>query len=721
MPEQNLSEAANQGSVTDEGWRVRADGSEFWANVVITPIYDDGTLTGYAKVTRDMTERRERERRLRTFRKAVDAAGHSIYYTDTDGTIEYVNPAFEETTGYSAEEAIGQTPRLLKSGAHDQSFYEELWNTILKGDTWRGEIVNTTKDGDRYIVEQTIAPVEDESGEIAHLAAVNADITERKDREHRYDAVFNQTYQFTGLLEPDGTLIEANESALTFGGLDRAEVVGKKVWNAFWFQHDEAAEQVREAVERARDGEFVRQEFEAQGADRAAIIDFSIRPVTDDYGEITYLIPEGRDITDRVKVERETQRNRDHLAALNHVNTVVHEITNLVIKQSTREEIKRTVCKAFADVDSYECACIVDVNGISQTMTVRTSCSVEGNRDGSPLSIDPKDERSEGPTMRAFRTGTIQVRNGVDTDSGRDLLADPVDTHGIRSVAAIPLVHDDMVSGVLNVYTDRPNAFEDHEQAVLGQLGEIVGQAIAATERKQALMSDEIIELEYHVPDVLESMGVDVAADGRFTLDDVVATSDGGYLMYGTMTPDARGTIDALTEQHPHYWGPVIVSSEEEKEESIRFQVRVTEFPLQSGVVSEGGFVEELLFEDGDFDLRVYVPPSGDVSAITEAVEGTYPTAQLLAKRQFPRSHDSMSELRQSLSEELTDRQQAVLEAAYHRGYFEWPRDASGEAVADSLGIAPPTFSQHLRKAEKTVVESLFSFTTQPNGHYSSH
>jgi len=101
---------------------VRADGSEFWANVVITPIYDDGTLTGYAKVTRDMTERRERERRLRTFRKAVDAAGHSIYYTDTDGTIEYVNPAFEETTGYSAEEAIGQTPRLLKSGAHDQSF-----------------------------------------------------------------------------------------------------------------------------------------------------------------------------------------------------------------------------------------------------------------------------------------------------------------------------------------------------------------------------------------------------------------------------------------------------------------------------------------------------------------------------------------------------------------------------------------------------------------------
>jgi len=190
--------------------------------------------------------------------------------------------------------------------------------------------------------------------------------------------------------------------------------------------------------------------------------------------------------------------------------------------------------------------------------------------------------------------------------------------------------------------------------------------------------------------------------------------------MYGTMTPDARGTIDALTEQHPHYWGPVIVSSEEEKRREYKISGSGHRVPLQSGVVSEGGFVEELLFEDGDFDLRVYVPPSGDVSAITEAVEGTYPTAQLLAKRQFPRSHDSMSELRQSLSEELTDRQQAVLSFAYHRGYFEWPRDASGEAVADSLGIAPDVLSAP-PEGRKTVVESLFSFTTQPNGHYSSH
>jgi len=140
-----------------------------------------------------------------------------------------VNPAFEETTGYSAEGSDWANATAPEIGCARSELYEELWNTILKGDTWRGEIANTTKDGDRYIVEQTIAPVEDESGKIAHLAAVNADITERKDREHRYDAVFNQTYQFTGLLEPDGTLIEANESALTFGGLDRAEVVGKKV------------------------------------------------------------------------------------------------------------------------------------------------------------------------------------------------------------------------------------------------------------------------------------------------------------------------------------------------------------------------------------------------------------------------------------------------------------------------------------------------------------
>jgi len=86
-------------------------------------------------------------------------AGHGVIITDTEGTIEYVNEGFEAQSGYTSEEAVGNTPRILKSGEHDTAFYEELWDTITAGDVWDGTVINRRKDGERYVVEQTIAPV----------------------------------------------------------------------------------------------------------------------------------------------------------------------------------------------------------------------------------------------------------------------------------------------------------------------------------------------------------------------------------------------------------------------------------------------------------------------------------------------------------------------------------------------------------------------------------
>lgn len=110
---------------------------------------------------------------LAAFREAVEHAGHSIYITDPDGTILYVNRTFEEITGYATEEAIGQNPRILQSGLHSNRYYERLWATILAGEVWRHELVNERKDGTRYHVDQTIAPVLDADGRIRWFVAVN--------------------------------------------------------------------------------------------------------------------------------------------------------------------------------------------------------------------------------------------------------------------------------------------------------------------------------------------------------------------------------------------------------------------------------------------------------------------------------------------------------------------------------------------------------------------
>ena len=100
--------------------------------------------------------------------------------TDKDGNIEYVNPTFCNVTGYSPQEAIGNNPRVLKSGDLSESFYKNLWETILSGKTWKGDFINRKKNGEEFWESASISPIKNDRGEITHFVAVKQDITERK-------------------------------------------------------------------------------------------------------------------------------------------------------------------------------------------------------------------------------------------------------------------------------------------------------------------------------------------------------------------------------------------------------------------------------------------------------------------------------------------------------------------------------------------------------------
>ena len=127
---------------------------------------------------RDITERKRAEAERKRLMAAIEQVGEVIVMTDAQGIIQFVNPAFERTTGYSREEAVGQNPRILKSGEQDELFYRNLWDTISGGRTWAGRMVNKRKDGTLYTEEATISPVRDASGRIVNYVAVKRDITE---------------------------------------------------------------------------------------------------------------------------------------------------------------------------------------------------------------------------------------------------------------------------------------------------------------------------------------------------------------------------------------------------------------------------------------------------------------------------------------------------------------------------------------------------------------
>lgn len=150
-----------------------------------TPFHGpDGQLLGLIGISRNISERKQYEQGLHLQSTALNAAADAIVITSRDGTIEWVNQAFTNITGYSADETIGSNPRaLIKSNRQSEAFYANLWSTIMEGRIWRGEIINRHKNGKLYTADMTITPVRNDEGEIEHFIAIKQDITELKIQE----------------------------------------------------------------------------------------------------------------------------------------------------------------------------------------------------------------------------------------------------------------------------------------------------------------------------------------------------------------------------------------------------------------------------------------------------------------------------------------------------------------------------------------------------------
>jgi PAS domain S-box-containing protein len=164
--------------------RIRKNGTRIDVSVTTSPIRDtEGKIVGASSITRDISRRRAAERERRKLSSVIEQTDDVVVITDRNGVIEYVNPAFERKTGYTREEAVGETPRIVKSGKHGSEFYSELWETILRGEVFRGELVNKKKDGTLYHEEKTITPIKNQKGEITHYVSTGKDITMRKEME----------------------------------------------------------------------------------------------------------------------------------------------------------------------------------------------------------------------------------------------------------------------------------------------------------------------------------------------------------------------------------------------------------------------------------------------------------------------------------------------------------------------------------------------------------
>ncbi|MBI5282644.1 MAG: PAS domain S-box protein [Candidatus Solibacter usitatus] len=157
---------------------IRPGGERIWFEVSATPVVEQGRIVGTQSAVRDITERKRTEAERERLMTAIQQSGEAVLITDREGTIEYVNPAFTQITGYSGEEVLGRNSRILQSGKHDELFYRDLWQTITGGKVWHGRMINRNKDGAFLTLDVTISPVRDALGQIVNYVEVLRDITD---------------------------------------------------------------------------------------------------------------------------------------------------------------------------------------------------------------------------------------------------------------------------------------------------------------------------------------------------------------------------------------------------------------------------------------------------------------------------------------------------------------------------------------------------------------
>ncbi len=161
----------------------RADGSSFPVEYRSNPLYTGEKLIGAVINFSDISSRKAREQRLEKLSSALEQSPSTAVITSAAGVIEYVNPHFVKTTGYSREEVLGKNPRILQSGQTPRSTYEDMWLNLNAGKVWDGELINKKKDGSLYWEHARISPIEADNGEVSHFIAIKEDITERKMQE----------------------------------------------------------------------------------------------------------------------------------------------------------------------------------------------------------------------------------------------------------------------------------------------------------------------------------------------------------------------------------------------------------------------------------------------------------------------------------------------------------------------------------------------------------
>lgn len=725
------------------------------ARVTLYPLSDGGD--GRIGVVRDVSERRRIERQLRRERdlneRIIETSLIGIALLDAEGCIEYANAQAAEILGVDAAE-------LARAGDPGSGFeFVDASGELVDPDSLPfGDVIETGEPLHEYELG-----VRRPNGELVWLAINGAplyengvatravftflDVTERRRRAER-------------LSELNGTMRSLLASETTREVCDLAASAAGEVLtlpNPVVALYDDETGELESAsqtdVEERLDpallgshGEdlawevFVAGESRAVpdlaaavGADPADLemasalvvplgrhgVFISAAPEPRSYSETDVSLAEilagnVRAALDRTERERSLRDQRDRLREqnetlerLHRINGVIRDITTTLTHAETRTEIEEAVCTKLANADPYRFAWIGRVDPVDGSIDPVASGGGDHGYLDAAVRSDAEGTAGQGPAREAARTRDPQVQNHILADPPFEPWREAALRRGFRASIAVPLVHQDTVFGVLNVYAGEAGVFDATEQNVLTELGGTIAYTVNALERRQALVSRRSVELEYAVGDAPSSvLGFGESLTGTFEVRNVVYRSDGQLHLFFTVRGSDPEAVERAARHSLEVESVVHIS---EEDDGHLFECTFARSSVLASLLDRGAVLRAVeAGSDGPARVVLRTTRQVDVRELTRLLAEAYGEARLRARRERDDPVMTREEFESEFRTRLTERQEEVLQTAYYSGFFEWPRATTGQELAEMLGVSQPTVNRHIRTGERKLFDLLF-------------
>jgi predicted DNA binding protein/putative methionine-R-sulfoxide reductase with GAF domain len=399
----------------------------------------------------------------------------------------------------------------------------------------------------------------------------------------------------------------------------------------------------------------------------------------------------------------ELSTRTERVQRLRRISAAFRKVSRVLVAATTREEVLEGVCEQIVDVGSVAFAFVGTYDQMTETVTPQYRAGEQqGYLDAVRTTPDWVDRE---PTGRAAQTETIHRETDLRAEPPLAQWQKHALKRGFQSVVSLPLVHDDFRYGVLSVYSTTPETFDEEVTAVLREIGDLVAHALSAVEQRRSLVSDSVTELELLVrhdenPAVrlVQQVGCGLELEG------VSSGTDHAVRCFVRVRGTRPEAVTDIVKQSKTLEEVSVVSDSGDEQ---LYDCTVSDDSMTASLLNHGAVPTEFVVEDGEGHLTVRIPRERSVPKFLKMFTAKYPQTELLARRERERPLRSDRNSHVEIEETLSSRQLEVLETAYFSGYFEWPRDRTGEEIAESLGVTQPTVNRHLRAAQRELLSNL--------------